>query len=89
MSMVDGCSVSGGQEGIVTHSVMADLRDNDVSGTTLRGIAMSKMSMASIEDNHVSHSLSVGIHCGDHSEYEISDNTSSESVATLGQALTG
>jgi parallel beta-helix repeat protein len=75
MSMVDGCSVSGGQEGIVTHSVMADLRDNHVSGTTLRGIAMSEMSMGSVEDNHVSDSLGVGIYCGDHSECEISDNT--------------
>jgi parallel beta-helix repeat protein len=75
MSMVDGCSISGGQEGIVTHSVMADLRDNHVSGTTLRGIAMSEMSMGSIEDNHVSDSLGVGIYCGDHSECEISDNT--------------
>jgi len=75
MSMVDGCTVTGGQEGIVTHSVMADVRDNHVSGTTLRGIAMTEMSMGAVEDNHVSDTLGVGIYCGDHSECEISDNT--------------
>jgi parallel beta-helix repeat protein len=75
MSMVEGCTVTGGQEGIVTHSVMADLRDNHVSGTTLRGITMSEMSMGEIEENHVSDALGVGIYCGDYSECEISDNT--------------
>ena len=75
MSMVDGCTVTGGQEGIVTHSVMADVRDNHVSGTALRGITMTEMSMGAVEDNHVSDTLGVGIYCGDHSVCEISDNT--------------
>jgi parallel beta-helix repeat protein len=75
MSMVDGCTVTGGQEGIVTHSVMAELRDNHVSGTTLRGITMSEMSMGHIEENTVSDTTGVGIYCGDYSECEISDNT--------------
>jgi parallel beta-helix repeat protein len=75
MSMVEGCTVTGGQEGIVTHSVMADVRDNHVSGTTMRGIAMTEMSMGEVADNHVSDTRGVGIYCGDHSECEIADNT--------------
>ena len=75
MSMVEGCTITGGQEGIVTHSVMADIRDNHVSGTSLRGITMTEMSMGEIEENHVSDALGVGIYCGDRSECEISDNT--------------
>jgi parallel beta-helix repeat protein len=75
MSMVEGCTVTGGQEGIVTHSVMADIVDNHVAGTSMRGITMTEMSMGKVEGNHVSDALGVGIYCGDHSECEISDNT--------------
>ena len=75
MSMVDGCTITGGQEGIVTHSVMADIRDNHVAQTSMRGITMTEMSMGEVEKNHVSDALGVGIYCGDHSECEISDNT--------------
>lgn len=75
MSMVEGCTVTGGQEGIVTHSVMADIRDNQVTRTSMRGITMTEMSMGDVEENHVSDALGVGIYCGDHSECEISDNT--------------
>jgi hypothetical protein len=74
MSMVEGCTITGGQEGIVTHSVMADIRDNHVSGTSLRGITMTEMSMGEIEENHVSDTLGVGIYCGDRSECKIADN---------------
>ena len=75
MSMVEGCAITGGQEGIVTHSVMADIRDNQVARTSMRGITMTEMSMGEVEENHVSDALGVGIYCGDHSECEISDNT--------------
>ena len=75
MSMVEGCTITGGQEGIVTHSVMADIRDNDVAQTSMRGITMTEMSMGTVEENHVSDALGVGIYCGDHSECEISRNT--------------
>jgi hypothetical protein len=75
MSMVEGCSVTGGQEGIVTHSVMADLRGNHVTGTSLRGITMTEMSMGEVEENTVSDVLGVGIYCGDRSMCAIADNT--------------
>jgi parallel beta-helix repeat protein len=75
MSMVEGCTITGGQEGIVTNSVMAEIKDNHVTRTSMRGITMTEMSMGEVEKNNVSDALGVGIYCGDHSECEISDNT--------------
>jgi parallel beta-helix repeat protein len=75
MSMVEGCTVTGGQEGIVTNSVMAVIRDNHVTGTSLRGITMTEMSMGEVDENTISDVLGVGIYCGDRSECEIADNT--------------
>ncbi len=75
MSMVEGCTISGVREGIVTHWVMADLKHNHVSNTTLRGIDMGEMSMGTISHNTVVGSKGVGILCLDHSECEISHNT--------------
>ena len=48
MSMVEGCTIDGVREGIVTHMIMADLRHNHISNTTLRGIDMGEMSMGTI-----------------------------------------
>jgi hypothetical protein len=73
-SSVRGCTVVGGREGIVTHSANAMLRDNWVAGSTLRGIAMTEMSMGEVRSNEVSGVLGVGILCGDHSRCEISRN---------------
>ncbi len=74
MSVVEECVVRGGREGIVTHSAMVEVRDNRVSGTELRGIAMAEMSMGGIDGNLVSGALGVGIFCGDYSECEIERN---------------
>jgi parallel beta-helix repeat protein len=73
-SVVRGCTIVGGQEGIVTHSAHAMLTGNHVSRTTLRGITMTEMSMGAVERNHVSDALGVGIFCGDSSECSISEN---------------
>jgi parallel beta-helix repeat protein len=75
MSMVEGCHITGVREGIVTHWVMADIKHNHVSNTTLRGIDMGEMSMGSIEHNTVVDSKGVGILCLDHSECTIARNT--------------
>jgi hypothetical protein len=75
MSMVEGCTITGGQEGIVTHSVMADISDNHVSRTSMRGITMTEMSMGAIERNEVADVRGVGVYCGDRSECEIERNT--------------
>jgi hypothetical protein len=75
MSMIEGCRISGVREGIVTHWVMAEIKHNHVSDTTLRGIDMGEMSMGSIEHNTVVDSKGVGILCLDHSECDIARNT--------------
>jgi Right handed beta helix region len=74
-SLVEGCTVVGGREGIVTHFALAHVRDNHVSGTTLRALTLTEMSMAVVERNDVRDSLGVGIFCGDYSECEIDDNS--------------
>ncbi|HEY7004175.1 MAG TPA: right-handed parallel beta-helix repeat-containing protein [Gaiellaceae bacterium] len=74
-SLVDGCTVVGGREGIVTHFAMARVVDNHVVGTSLRALTLTEMSMAEVEGNHVEDALGVGIFCGDYSECEIDDNS--------------
>jgi nitrous oxidase accessory protein NosD len=74
MSMVKGCEVTGGAEGIVTHSSMVMVEDNRVHGTSLRGITMTEMSMGEVVGNQVSGALGVGIFCGDRSECAIERN---------------
>ena len=58
MSAVEGCDVSGGSEGIVTHSSNVMVSGNRVHGTSLRGITMIEMSMGEVADNNVSGSAS-------------------------------
>ena len=77
-SLVERCTVTGGLEGIVTHFAHAMVRDNRVTGTELRAITMTEMSMGMIEDNEVDGVLGVGIFCGDYSECEIEDNAISD-----------
>jgi Periplasmic copper-binding protein (NosD) len=74
MSSVEGCDVSGGSEGIVTHSSMVMVMGNRVHGTSLRGITMSEMSMGDVSENNVSGANGVGVYCGDHSDCEITKN---------------
>jgi hypothetical protein len=73
-TVVKGCRVIGGQEGIVTHSAMAMLTHNRVENASLRGISMTEMSMGGIERNTVRDSNGIGILCGDHSMCEIHRN---------------
>jgi len=74
-SRVEDCTVIGGREGIVTHFALVRVEDNRVSGTSLRALTLTEMSMAVVEGNDVSDSLGVGIFCGDYSECEIDDNS--------------
>jgi nitrous oxidase accessory protein NosD len=80
-SLVERCTIVGGREGIVTHFAHAMVRDNKVSGTELRAITMTEMSMGMIEDNEVEGALGVGIFCGDFSMCAIEDNTVSNVTA--------
>jgi hypothetical protein len=74
-SLVEGCTVIGGREGIVTHFSIARVADNRVIGTSLRALTLTEMSMAEVEGNQVEDSLGVGIYCGDYSECEIDRNS--------------
>ncbi len=82
-SLVKGCRLIGGQEGIVTHSSMAMLTKNHVQDTSLRGIAMTEMSMGAVHRNTVRDANGVGILCGDHSmcSIERNDVTNTRSAA--------
>jgi nitrous oxidase accessory protein NosD len=80
-SMVKGCTITGGREGIVTHSVQAMLVDNRVRGTQLRGITVTEMSMGMVEHNDVHDALGIGIYCGDRSMCEIKHNVVSNTRA--------
>jgi hypothetical protein len=74
MTMVEGCNIVGGMDGIVTHSSMADIAHNHVSRTKMMGISMTEMSMGSVKSNEVRGALGVGINCGDRSMCEIRKN---------------
>jgi nitrous oxidase accessory protein NosD len=74
MSMIEGCTVVGGREGIVIDSAEAMVHGNHVSATSMRAITMNEMSMGMIEKNNIAGALGVGIFCGDQSECMIGDN---------------
>jgi parallel beta-helix repeat protein len=73
-SLVEGCRIVGGQQGILFDASNGVLRDNDVTSTTLRAISMDEMSMGGIEDNTVTGANGVGIYCNDHSMCMVSGN---------------
>ena len=75
MSMVEGCTVVGGQEGITTHSSMTDIMGNRVSRTTGEAIAVDEMSMGMASHNTVRDALGVGLYCGDRSMCMFDHNT--------------
>jgi len=73
-SLVEDCTIVGGQEGIVTHFAHSLVRRNRVIETTMRGITITEMSMGDVQDNEVAGGVGVGIFCGDFSECMISGN---------------
>ncbi len=75
MSMVNGCTIVGVREGIVTHMTMVDVTHNKIGDTAMRAINMGEMSMGSIEHNQVLGAHGIGIFCVDHSECTIEHNT--------------
>jgi hypothetical protein len=75
MSMVEGCTVVGGQQGITTHSSMTDIMGNRVSRTTGEAISVDEMSMGMTSHNTVRNALGVGLYCGDRSMCMFEHNT--------------
>jgi hypothetical protein len=73
-SVVEGCRIVGGQQGILFDASNGMLRDNEVERTTLRAISMDEMSMGGIEDNTVAGANGVGLYCNDHSMCMVSGN---------------
>ena len=73
-SVIEGCTILGGREGIVTHFAHVHIESNHVSGTTLRALGLTEMSMVVAEGNSVENALGVGIYCGDFSECMIEEN---------------
>ena len=71
MSEVRGCSVHGGDVGITAHTLMADIRDNVVTGARAHAIELTEMSMGEVRGNDV---RGAPIYCGDHSECDVRDN---------------
>jgi hypothetical protein len=75
MSMVEGCTVVGGQEGITTHSSATDIMGNRVSRTTGEAISVDEMSMGMASGNTVRDALGVGLYCSDRSMCMFERNT--------------
>lgn len=65
ISTIAGCVISGGREGIVTHASRVEVRGNLVTGTTLRGIAITEMSEGLVDGNAVRDVAGAGLFCGD------------------------
>ena len=75
MSIVEGCTVVGGMEGITTHGSMTEIVRDKVSGTRMRGISVTEMSMGTVMDSEVTGALGIGIFCNDRSMCMIEHNT--------------
>jgi len=75
MSMIEGCTIVGGQEGITTHSSMTDIVRNQVSHTSGEAISVTEMSMGTAMDNQVRDALGVGLYCNDRSMCMFEHNT--------------
>jgi hypothetical protein len=78
MSMIEGCTVVGGQHGIFVDSTNAVVRDNHVTATTYRAISMTEMAMGMIERNEITGAVGAGIECNDRSECMIEHNRISD-----------
>jgi parallel beta helix pectate lyase-like protein len=75
MSMVEGCTIVGGMQGITTHSSMTEIEDNRVSRTTGQAISVAEMSMGTAMHNEVRDALGVGLNCDDQSMCMFDHNT--------------
>ncbi len=73
-TLVRGCTVTGGYEGIVSHFAHVEIEENMVRDTNLRAITVTEMSNGSVRENIVVDALGVGIFCGDYSVCDIRDN---------------
>jgi hypothetical protein len=73
-SVVEGCVIEGGQEGIVSHVSRIEVLGNEVGETSMRAIAVTEMSEGLVEGNRVRGAVGIGIYCGDESHCEVRGN---------------
>lgn len=86
-SMVEGCTVVGGQDGITTHSSATVIMGNRISRTTGKAISVDEMSMGMASRNTVRDALGVGLYCGDRSMCMFDHNTVLETRPDLRSGL--
>jgi hypothetical protein len=75
MSMVEGCTILGGTQGITTHSSMTDIVGNTVSRTRQQAIDVDEMSMGTASRNVIRDALGVAFYCNDRSMCMFDHNT--------------
>lgn len=73
-TVVEGCTITSGQEGLVSHVARVEFRDNLIVRTTQRAIAVTEMSEGLVERNEVRDVLGSALYCGDMSHCEFLDN---------------
>ena len=74
-SLVEGCVIRGPMlEGLVSHISHVTFRNNQVTGSTERGIAVTEMSSGRMEGNRVSDAIGAAFYCGDMSHCSVVDN---------------
>ena len=74
-SLVEGCVIYGPVvEGLVSHISHVTFRNNRVTGSTERGIAVTEMSDGRMEGNRVSDAVGAAFYCGDMSHCSVVDN---------------
>jgi hypothetical protein len=75
MSMVEGCTILGGTQGITTHSSMTDIVGNTLSRTGQQAIDVDEMSMGTASRNVIRDALGVALYCNDRSMCMFANNT--------------
>ena len=74
-SVVRGCTAASGQEGLVSHVSRVEFRDNRISGTSRRAVAVTEMSEGLVEGNRITGVSGVALYCGDMSHCDVRNNT--------------
>jgi Right handed beta helix region len=74
-SLVERCQIQGGREGILVDGAEGEVRDNRITGTSVRAISINEMAMAHVIRNHVQDVRGNGLYCGDYSMCELERNT--------------
>jgi hypothetical protein len=75
MSMVEGCTILGGTQGITTHSSMTEIMGNRVSRTRQQAIDVDEMSMGMASHNVIRDAVGVALYCNDRSMCMFDHNT--------------